>query len=74
MLGYGFVFSISGLGGLGSLIAVVIGLRARKIIKASSEEVAGIGMAWWCIGTGALGTGFQLAYWLSFAGRMMRTK
>jgi hypothetical protein len=58
MLGYGFVFSLSGLGGVGSLIAVIIGLRARRIIKASDDELAGIKLAWWCIGAGALVVGF----------------
>jgi hypothetical protein len=74
MLGYGFVFSISALGGVGSLIAVIIGLRARRIIKASGGEVTGIGMAWWCIVAGALGVGFQLAYWTRFVSEMTRTK
>ena len=56
LLGCGFAFSLVVSGGVGSLIALVIGLRARRIIKRSGGELAGIRMAWWCIIVGALGT------------------
>jgi hypothetical protein len=55
MLGYGFAFSIVWAGGVGSLIALVIGLRARKLIRQADGEIAGIRMAWWCIVAGTLG-------------------
>ena len=55
LLSRGFVFSIVSLGGIGSLIAFVSGLRARKIIKDADNEIGGIRMAWWCIIVGALG-------------------
>jgi hypothetical protein len=73
MLGYGFVLSLASLGGVGSFIAVLLGLRARHVIKSSGVEVVGIRMAWWCILAGALGTGIELSYWLQFF-RMMRTR
>ena len=67
MLGLGFVLSIAGVGGLGSLAALVIGLRARRTIRESGGEVSGMRMAWWCIVVGAVGTA-TLPYltWLAF--------
>jgi hypothetical protein len=56
MLAEGFVFSIVWLGGIGSLISFIKGLRAMKIIQQSNGELTGIKIAWWCIIVGALGT------------------
>jgi hypothetical protein len=56
MLGVAFAFSVTGIGGLGSLIALVIGLRASRIIRQSNGRIGGGFMAWWCILAGALGT------------------
>ena len=56
ILANGFVFSLVWLGGIGSLIAFISGLRARKIINDSNGEISGLKMAWWCIIVGALGT------------------
>jgi hypothetical protein len=56
MLGMAFVLSITGLFGVGSLIALILGWKARRIIQASEGRVSGRVMAWWCILTGALGT------------------
>jgi hypothetical protein len=66
MLGQGFAFSIVGAGGVGSLIALIIGLRARALIKRSGGEIAGIRMAWWCIIAGSLGVATVVPYvvWL----------
>jgi len=65
LLSIGFVFSIVWLGGIGSLIAFVYGLRARKLIKDSDHNPHGIGMAWWCIIVGALGT-IVLPLWITW--------
>jgi hypothetical protein len=54
ILSRGFVFSIVWLGGIGSVIALVSGLQARKIINNSNGEIAGIKMAWWCILVGLI--------------------
>jgi hypothetical protein len=56
ILSRGFVFSLVWMGGIGSLIALIYGLRARKIINSSNGEIGGLKMAWWCIIAGALGT------------------
>ncbi len=56
MLGVAFAFSITGIGGIGSLIALVVGLRAGRIIRHSNGRISGGLMAWWCILAGALGT------------------
>lgn len=58
ILSRGFVFSLLCMGGVGSLIAFISGLKARKLIRQSEEELAGIRMAWWCIVVGALGMVF----------------
>jgi hypothetical protein len=55
MLGYGFAFSLVWLGGVGSLVAFAVGLRARKLIRESGGGVSGMRLAWWCIVAGALG-------------------
>ncbi len=55
LLGCGFAFSLVVAGGVGSLIALVIGLRARGIIKRSGGELSGALLAWWCIVVGGLG-------------------
>jgi hypothetical protein len=56
MLGMAFVLSITGLFGVGSLIALILGWKARQIIQASEGRIGGRFMAWWCILNGALGT------------------
>jgi hypothetical protein len=60
MLKWGIVFSVIWIGGLGSLIALILGAKARRIIKASSGTLLGTGRAWWCLVVGILG----LAVWL----------
>lgn len=55
ILSRGFVFSILCIGGVGSLIAFISGLKARKLISQSEGNLAGIRMARWCIIVGALG-------------------
>jgi hypothetical protein len=65
MLGDGFAFSLVGMGGIGSLIALVIGLRARGIIKRAGGELSGLRLAWWCIIAGGVGTAvLPLTIWL----------
>lgn len=56
MLGMAFVLSITGFVGVGSLIALILGLRAGRIIRASQGTISGGVMAGWCILAGALGT------------------
>ncbi len=56
LLAVGFVLSILGIGGLGSLAALIIGLQARKKIAEAPTPLAGRRMAWWCIVVGGLGT------------------
>jgi len=57
-LSLAFALSLLGVGGIGSLVALIIGLWAKSIISKSSGEITGIRMAWWCIIVGALGTVF----------------
>ena len=55
MLADGFMFSLINLAGLGSIIALIQGLRALRIIRRSNGQLTGTNMAWWCIIAGALG-------------------
>ena len=65
MLAMGFALSLVGVGGLGSLAALVIGLKALTVIDRSPVELVGKWMAWWCIIIGALGAIGMLLYILS---------
>ena len=56
MLGMAFVLSITGIFGVGSLIALVLGCKALRIIRSSDQKISGRLIAWWCILAGALGT------------------
>ena len=56
MLGLGFALSLAWTGGISSLIAFFIGLRARRLIGESGGDISGMRMAWWCIVAGAAGT------------------
>ncbi|MDT7604015.1 MAG: hypothetical protein QOF61_2012 [Acidobacteriota bacterium] len=56
LLGYGFALSLVSLGGVGALVAFVIGWRARSRIKRSRGQLVGLRLAWWCIIVGGLET------------------
>ena len=64
MLGYGLSLSINWVGGVGSLIAFIIGLRARRLIKEGGGRIVGMRLAWWCIAAGAVGTLAAPAVWV----------
>lgn len=55
LLSLGFVCSLVWLGGIGSLIAFICGVRALNLIKEIDGEISGKGMAWWCIVFGSVG-------------------
>jgi hypothetical protein len=55
ILSRGFVFSIVWLAGIGSLVAFISGLQARKIINQSNGKIGGLKLAWWCIIAGGIG-------------------
>lgn len=54
-LGLGVALSLIPAAGVGSAIAIWIGLRARRQIVASDGRLVGAGMAMWCVFVGALG-------------------
>ena len=56
MLGMAFVLSITGIAGIGSLVALILGWKAKRIIQASQGRISGRLLAWWCILAGAAGT------------------
>jgi hypothetical protein len=51
----GIVFSIVWLAGIGSLIAILAGLKARKLMAQLGAEASGTGRVWWCLIIGGLG-------------------
>jgi membrane protein YqaA with SNARE-associated domain len=55
ILRYGIILSIFWLAGIGSLISIILGLKAMNIIKHSNMSVSGLGRARWCIIVGSLG-------------------
>ena len=55
LLSRGFIFSIVWLGGIGSLVALVSGVRGLLLIRRSRNRLTGKGMAWWCTIVGATG-------------------
>ena len=55
MLGLGFILSITPMGGVGSLLAFILGFRALHIIQKSGDRIAGLKMALWCVIAGAYG-------------------
>jgi hypothetical protein len=60
MLRRGVTYSIIWLMGAGSLIAVILGIKAMRIIIRSDGEIEGTGKALWCIIVGLLGFSFWL--------------
>src|SRR3954469_21457853 len=64
MLGFGLTLSLAWTGGVSSLIAFVIGLRARRLIREGGGRVVGTRMALWCIVAGALGALAGVPFWV----------
>lgn len=60
MLQFGIICSIVWMMGIGSLYALLCGLRAKSIIKASGGQLVGTKRANWCIIVGGIG----IAAWL----------
>jgi len=59
MLRRAIIFSIFWLMGVGSLIAVIQAMKARKIIRRSNGEIRGSGKVMWCFIVGGAG----LLFW-----------
>ena len=55
LLRIGIFFSIFWLAGIGSIISIVLGLKARNIIKRANMDINGIGGVYWCLIVGSLG-------------------
>jgi len=59
MLRRGIIFSIFWLMGVGSLIAIIQAMKARRIIRQSDGEIRGSGKVVWCFIVGGAG----LVFW-----------
>ena len=69
LLGYGFAFSLLGVGGVASLVAFIIGWRARVRIKQSCGHLVGVKSAWWCMVCGGAGAMlWPLVLWATMRG------
>ena len=55
LLRIGIFFSIFWIAGIGSIISIVLGLKARKIIKRANMNINGMGGVYWCLIVGWLG-------------------
>jgi hypothetical protein len=55
LLRIGIFFSIFWLAGIGSIISIVLGLKARNIIKRANMNINGMGGVYWCLIVGGLG-------------------
>jgi hypothetical protein len=55
LLSRGFIFSIVWLGGIGSLVALVSGIKGLVLVGQSEGRLVGKKMAWWCILVGGIG-------------------
>jgi hypothetical protein len=54
MLSYGFIFTLLPVLGILSFVSVIIGVRARRMIKQSEVNLSGIVLSWWCIIVGGV--------------------
>jgi hypothetical protein len=71
LLRRGVVFSVVWAAGVGSLIALRNGLKAKRMIREAGFTDIGTGRVWWCILVGAFGTAvwlpfFVLVFWTTF--------
>ncbi len=55
LLRIGIFFSIFWLAGIGSIISIVLGLRAKNIIKRANMNINGMGGVYWFLIVGGLG-------------------
>jgi hypothetical protein len=55
LLRIGIFFSIFWIAGIGSMISIVLGLKARNIIKRANMNINGMGGVYWCLIIGGLG-------------------
>jgi hypothetical protein len=55
LLRVGIFFSIFWIAGIGSIISIVLGLKAKKIIKQEDMNTTGMGGVYWCIIVGSFG-------------------
>ncbi len=51
----GIFFSIFWIAGLGSIISIVLALKARNIINRANMNINGMGGVYWCLIVGGLG-------------------
>jgi hypothetical protein len=55
LLRIGIFFSIFWIAAIGSIISIVLGLKARNIIKRANMNISGMSGVYWCLIVGWLG-------------------
>jgi hypothetical protein len=55
LLGIGIFFSAFWIAGIGSIISILLGLKARNIITRTKMNINGMGGVYWCLTVGWLG-------------------
>jgi len=55
LLRIGIFFSIFWIAGIGSIISIILGLKARSLIKRPTMNLKGMGGVYWCLVVGGLG-------------------
>lgn len=61
MLSYGFIFSLVP---FLSIVSIIIGMRAMKMIHKSEYTLSGSVLACWCIGVGGIEAALLIVYFL----------
>lgn len=63
----GIIFSIFWIAGIGSIISIVLGVKARNIIKRANVNITGMGGVYWCLIVGGLGLIMSLLIFIAIA-------
>jgi hypothetical protein len=64
LLRIGIFFSIFWIAGIGSIISIVLGLKARNMIK-RADNINGMGGVYWCLIVGWLGVIISLLIFIA---------
>lgn len=63
----GIIFSIFWIAGIGSIISIVLGVKAINIIKRANVNITGMRGVYWCLIVGGLGLIMSLLIFIAIA-------
>jgi hypothetical protein len=61
----GIFFSIFWTAGIGSIISIILGLKARNTIKGATMNLKGMGGVYWCLIVGGMGVIISLLIFIA---------